>query len=777
MVEATPIAFNFTWGALKLLGKSLYSNAWAAISELVANGIDAGATKVSVLIDLREDEYANVEVMDDGNGMDRDEITRYAVIGNDRRAGDPNFGKTTVMGRKGIGKLAALFLSSNYDIRTKTNHNHEETCWNLTFPEDTKLESRPRLTPKDKSNWNTVLSTGWNSVHSGTLLQLTRVDLSSFNQSQNRKPGFDLFDQLATRLANQFSYTGSGDHPIIELAIVTDDTEARSPNFRTVEKAIAFKNFAYILAGPDHAAIPQQILDTRVNYSLYSELHLNEGTAEGQEHLKQLKEQGKIRTVNIPNGNRSKNETDYFLHVPEVCSLDRVRDRSARGENGKYIKISGVYPSPNSNAIGLRDAPSSIPYELTGWIGIHSTINKDSADDNDPNFKKGMYYKPNSVRLYVRGKLAEDDLLGKLGITQAFVNYIEGEINFDIMDNDYLPDIATSSRQGFNELDGRWQVLTSILRPLVRDLITKRQDLKQTQRELRERQDSRRQSSAKGVVAKKLAKKAASLTSISPSERDDFLAYTVQELQGEIKAKEDYRIFISHASKDCRISDFIYHALRKKGAEETEFFYTSSRDRSKLIQSFDSLEDQIKASIISKNVFVLFIISTNFTDSEYTMFEAGASWATKGGADYRVLSLQYRDVPDYLNSALTPNLENNGEINLYGSRYTDVVTVLNILVGHLNEGRRIKQQKPIEEFKTQSKYDIDHMDEMTHEQLRSGWDPVIRDMWDEYVEQGISDQRQPICQYQGKLDLARALREEYDQGIEEIWKEGTVSDS
>ena len=35
------IDFTFGWLALKLLGKSLYSNAWSAISELVANGFDA----------------------------------------------------------------------------------------------------------------------------------------------------------------------------------------------------------------------------------------------------------------------------------------------------------------------------------------------------------------------------------------------------------------------------------------------------------------------------------------------------------------------------------------------------------------------------------------------------------------------------------------------------------------------------------------------------------------------------------------------------------------
>ena len=40
------IFFNFSYFALKLLGKGLYSNPWTAIAELVANGLDAKATCV-----------------------------------------------------------------------------------------------------------------------------------------------------------------------------------------------------------------------------------------------------------------------------------------------------------------------------------------------------------------------------------------------------------------------------------------------------------------------------------------------------------------------------------------------------------------------------------------------------------------------------------------------------------------------------------------------------------------------------------------------------------
>ncbi|WP_235805131.1 hypothetical protein [Companilactobacillus tucceti] len=48
------IKFSFSYSDLILLGKNLYSNAWAALSELVANGLDARASTVNLYIDMRD---------------------------------------------------------------------------------------------------------------------------------------------------------------------------------------------------------------------------------------------------------------------------------------------------------------------------------------------------------------------------------------------------------------------------------------------------------------------------------------------------------------------------------------------------------------------------------------------------------------------------------------------------------------------------------------------------------------------------------------------------
>ena len=111
------IFFNFSYFALKLLGKGLYSNPWTAIAELVANGLDAKATCVRIFIDMSDKKNSEIEIFDNGTGMTYSDLAeKYVLIGKNKREdlSLDEVSKNKVMGRKGIGKLAALYLSSKY---------------------------------------------------------------------------------------------------------------------------------------------------------------------------------------------------------------------------------------------------------------------------------------------------------------------------------------------------------------------------------------------------------------------------------------------------------------------------------------------------------------------------------------------------------------------------------------------------------------------------------------------------------------------------------------
>jgi hypothetical protein len=107
---------------LELLGPNLYTNIYYVLAELIANAYDADANNVYIIANKDD-----IRVEDDGHGMsyDKGDISNYLnVAGVSRTKEVDSFSKSGVrrkMGRKGVGKLAALSVSENVDILTMAN--------------------------------------------------------------------------------------------------------------------------------------------------------------------------------------------------------------------------------------------------------------------------------------------------------------------------------------------------------------------------------------------------------------------------------------------------------------------------------------------------------------------------------------------------------------------------------------------------------------------------------------------------------------------------------
>lgn len=403
------IYFNFSYFALRLLGKGLYSNPWTAIAELVANGFDAKADNVKIYINAVNKEKSVIEIFDNGYGMGYDDLeSKYTLIGRDKR--DDNTldedTKSQLMGRKGIGKLAGLYLSKKYYLISKTEKESSAWCLNAKNVKDSDV---PRLERIDVNKIDIESKKFWNENRTGTMIKLTDVDLRNF--------GTQSLKGLKARLADFFlldSLSGK-----MDVAFLTYRGEPIK--FEKVEKEIAFKNMCAIFD------------NTKYNYK------------------KELKES--------------------LCYKSAIDSVANKKRSVVFFENKNFENIYG------EQCFLLEDGSKSkkgLPYKLEGWIGIHSTIDKESANKNDIRYLKNKVYNPNKLRLYVRKKLAVENFLDYLHNTQAFGNYIEGEISFDILDDERLPDIATSNRQGFDEDSDRIQLLIGILKPIVGALIRQR---------------------------------------------------------------------------------------------------------------------------------------------------------------------------------------------------------------------------------------------------------------------------------------------------------------
>lgn len=106
---------------LELLGPSLYTNIYYILAELIANSYDADANNVYIIVNKD-----NITVEDDGKGMSykNGDIQKYLNVAEVSRNSDTEsftFLGRKKMGRKGVGKLAALSVSENVFIKTISN--------------------------------------------------------------------------------------------------------------------------------------------------------------------------------------------------------------------------------------------------------------------------------------------------------------------------------------------------------------------------------------------------------------------------------------------------------------------------------------------------------------------------------------------------------------------------------------------------------------------------------------------------------------------------------
>lgn len=665
--------FTFSWLALKLLGRGLYSNPWSALSELVANGFDAGAARVYVYVDAREKSNAIIEVIDDGSGMTRQDISTYVQVGYNKRNetnADHDGRDLQPKGRKGIGKLASLFLSQNFYLSTKSAS--EFTSWHLDARDDiVKDDENPRLesvagtpgTPNDGL---------WESFSSGTRLTMLAVDLTGY--------GAQSISALGSRLANQFLLPQDASSQILLWVRVTEaDIE---PKYAPVQKNIAFNNFA---------AVAQNFRNNTLRPS----------------DLVSPPPVVMIPAPGLPGG--------MFPHAPTSSGFpDAAPDDEAWDE---------IKAEVDASARTYRE----IRYSLEGWIGVHATIKNEIATQNDARFLKNKYYNPAQLRVYVRGKLASEHLLSQLGLTGTYVNYIEGELSFDLLDDDSLDDIATSNRQDFDQTDGRVTLLRALVRPIVRSLIHSRNVLASTIADEVAREKERRETASKRQFSDQLHGDLAQHPEIPEATKNELQLVITNKIQGAIMPKLVYRVFISHAREDKPFAAFIDEALRSKGASPDEIFFSSRTGGTALVMDERALGPVIKEMLVNANTLIFYMTSKNFLKSQFCLFEGGAGWATRAVVEYLKLNVDYDSIPKFLTNgkAEVTLLNSAKDIDLTPEIHNYlVIGVLNPMIEHLNRGRDIAGEPLLDLFKSQ---DFPTAVEM----LRDG--KVVQDYYDDGV--------------------------------------------
>lgn len=128
---------------LKLLGPNLYTNIYYVLAELIANAYDASAKNVYII-----NNNDAIIVEDDGKGMSysNGDIRHYLDVAKETRVSERDSltddkPPRRKMGRKGVGKLAALSVSENVNIMTKAFGEVSGFIMSRTVPSSKMLQS------------------------------------------------------------------------------------------------------------------------------------------------------------------------------------------------------------------------------------------------------------------------------------------------------------------------------------------------------------------------------------------------------------------------------------------------------------------------------------------------------------------------------------------------------------------------------------------------------------------------------------------------------------
>ena len=132
-------------------------------------------------------------------------------------------------------------------------------------------------------------------------------------------------------------------------------------------------------------------------------------------------------------------------------------------------------PTFNSQCKNLDDSfrrcaqvDADLGLEITGWIGT-AHRSGDLKEGNES---------INKLVIFVREKLAQEDILEEFGEGGVYASYVFGEFHADFLDIDAEDDIATSSRQKIIEDDPRYIALRTFVGRELKEIQSKWTDLR-----------------------------------------------------------------------------------------------------------------------------------------------------------------------------------------------------------------------------------------------------------------------------------------------------------
>lgn len=132
------------------------------------------------------------------------------------------------------------------------------------------------------------------------------------------------------------------------------------------------------------------------------------------------------------------------------------------GGQTEFVKLCKNLERPADDRSGaVKEALKKAGLSLTGWIGTVTKPDQLKDEDGD---------NLNRLAVFMRGKMAQEDILDEFGQKEIYADYVIGELHCEELDLDSAGDIATSSRQSLKQDDPRFEALRAIVLAELRNI-------------------------------------------------------------------------------------------------------------------------------------------------------------------------------------------------------------------------------------------------------------------------------------------------------------------
>lgn len=290
-------------------------------------------------------------------------------------------------------------------------------------------------------------------------------------------------------------------------------------------------------------------------------------------------------------------------------------------------------------------------FYFNGWIGtIHERpsfkkfITETYEEEGKTKFEVSLT--DNRITVFSRGKIGEFDILPKTQTNRIADAYVIGEIYADIFEEDDLADMAISNRRGYDETDQRYVQLIRVITEVVSFITRRKENINKTKKqdeEIKEADKIKLDFLDQAPKTKKAIKQ-----KLTQEEQEDFQTELFQFGRAINLSNETKRIFISHKTECAVFGKFLIRCFELVGMDvHKDIIFTSMPELG--VPHGRDIYDYLK-DCFRDDLYVIFLFSRSFYNSNVCIAETGAAWATNKRYSNVVIDMGFGSIDKPINN-------------------------------------------------------------------------------------------------------------------------------